>query len=272
MPADSTSAEEVALAAMEGACRLLVAAQGWGRPALGEVVDKGVHEFQTFLDVSIEDRFRATLARAFPEDGFWGEESGFFPGQQGAACWFVDPLDGTSNFLNGRQEVAVSVARYLGDSPLFVCIALPMRGITLSLSHNGMQVKGAAEGLVGGRRAHKLCDGLVGLPSGKKGLDALWERGGPAQRLLQQSRGVRISGALVYELAQVALGELDFRYSLSSSAFDAAAGAALVVASGGCVSDIEGRPWSPDSGSIVAAGNREIHAEGLRLLRGAGSA
>jgi myo-inositol-1(or 4)-monophosphatase len=81
--------------------------QGADAETLG-VATKGLQDFVTVADRRAEDRIRAELARAFPDDGFVGEETGG-TGSSGG-YWVVDPIDGTTNYLRGLRHWGVSIA------------------------------------------------------------------------------------------------------------------------------------------------------------------
>jgi myo-inositol-1(or 4)-monophosphatase len=82
-----------------------------GTQGLGTTT-KGLQDFVTRADTAAEHTIRSELARAFPDDGFIGEETGGAPTQAG--YWVVDPIDGTANYLRGLRHWGVSIA-YVKD-------------------------------------------------------------------------------------------------------------------------------------------------------------
>ncbi|TJU93498.1 MAG: inositol monophosphatase [Mesorhizobium sp.] len=95
-------------------CRKLLASagelamEGYSRlDATQPVAMKGPQDFLTETDGKVEEHIRATLAEAFPQDGFLGEETG---GTGSARMWVVDPIDGTANFMRGIPHFCISIA------------------------------------------------------------------------------------------------------------------------------------------------------------------
>lgn len=85
-----------------------IAMDGYARLGAGPAFTmKGPQDFLTETDGRVEDHIRGTIAEAFPEDGFLGEESG---GSASARMWVVDPIDGTANFMRGIPHFCISIA------------------------------------------------------------------------------------------------------------------------------------------------------------------
>ncbi|ESZ73093.1 inositol phosphatase [Mesorhizobium sp. L103C105A0] len=85
-----------------------LAMEGYARQgAVQPVAMKGPQDFLTETDGKVEEHIRATLAEAFPQDGFLGEEGG---GIGSARMWVVDPIDGTANFMRGIPHFCISIA------------------------------------------------------------------------------------------------------------------------------------------------------------------
>jgi myo-inositol-1(or 4)-monophosphatase len=84
------------------------------------VSTKGLQDFVTVADRRAEDTIRSTLARAFPEDGFFGEETGGSSAASG--YWVVDPIDGTTNYLRGLRHWGVSIAFVRDNAVRIGCI------------------------------------------------------------------------------------------------------------------------------------------------------
>jgi myo-inositol-1(or 4)-monophosphatase len=75
-------------------------------------------------DREVESAIRDAVTRAFPQDGFFGEELGAEPGRSGFV-WVIDPIDGTTPFLAGHATWCVSIAVLAGDRPAAAAIAAP---------------------------------------------------------------------------------------------------------------------------------------------------
>jgi myo-inositol-1(or 4)-monophosphatase len=87
------------------------------------------------------------------------------------------------------------------------------------------------------------------------------------QTLVGKVECIRITGALAYDLASIPIGEMDARISLSAKSVDVAAGGYIVTKAGGVLTDIYGKNWQPNSGTMLAATSKEAHNQLSRLLR-----
>jgi len=241
---------------------------------LGEVENlqvslKGPRNFVTAADRRAEAIVLDELAKARPDYGFLGEETGAHPGTDKANCWIVDPLDGTTNFLHGIPQFAVSIA--LERNGAIVA------AVTYNPANDDLFVAERGKGAflndrrirVAGRR--RLDEAVVacGLPhAGRGDLELARAEIAAAQR---HFAGLRRYGAATLDLAWVAAGRFDAFWERDLSAWDMAAGILLVREAGGFVSDLDGGDAIMAKHQI-AAGNETMHRELLRLLREAGQA
>jgi len=204
----------------------------------------------TEADLAADDLLRAELPR--DGEGWLSEETADDPARLGRRrVWIVDPLDGTREFLAGVPEWCVSIA--LAEDGVAVAggvlapllgeqiLGGPETGVTL----NGRPVRASSRA--------RLAGGVVLVDRW-----ALRRRSGRV--LLGRGFGVRAVGPLAYTLALVATGRADATWGRSAKAeWDIAAGAALVAAAGGHVSDAAGRPlafnrWPPRAPGVMACG------------------
>ena len=203
-------------------------------------------------DRDTEAAIRAVLAAARPEDGVLGEEAGMVAGA-GGIHWLIDPIDGTTNYLYGRPDWAVSVAAVRSEDSrtLAGVVAEPALGRLTEASLGG----GAwAEG-------HRLRrTGSAGLERAL--VEVNW--GSPAQRslapelqraLAPRVRDVRRGGSAAAALAQVADGRADAYWGPGLQAWDGAAGALIAAEAGAEVGDLlrlTDGDW-PAGGDVLAA-------------------
>ncbi len=236
------------------------------RPLLGkpprpaQIAEKAAHDYWTELDVAIEHAVAAVVHAAFPGHAVWGEE--VFTDVDPAAedIWYLDPIDGTRNLVAGRPDVAVSLAWYHRGSPRAAAMWLPCRDLTLVAEADvpGMRVNGELFEAPPAPSPDRALVGMAGdfrAPGDAAVFSALFA--GLATRF----EGIRIAGALAYDLACMALGELDGRVSLHAKPVDVAAGAFLVSHVGGCVQTPAGGAFDVRSPGIVAARSEVLLAE-----------
>jgi myo-inositol-1(or 4)-monophosphatase len=227
---------------------------------------KGPANFVTAADKKAEEILREELAKARPGYGFIGEESGKHVGSDTTHSWIVDPLDGTTNFLHGIPQFAISIALEREGAIVAGLIYNPATD-EMFLAERG---KGAFLNdkrlRVAGRR--RLADSIVavGLPHlGRGDLDL----NAAEMRAVQgKVAGLRRFGSAALDLAWIAAGRFDGYWERGLAPWDMAAGILLVREAGGYVSDLHGNDAMLTSGDIIA-GNETIHRDLLKLLRAA---
>ncbi|MBS0198550.1 MAG: hypothetical protein JSR77_17505 [Planctomycetes bacterium] len=182
--------------------------------------------------------------------------------------WVIDPLDGSRNTVLGRPDVAISIARMNEDSCSLAVIDLPLRKIRLVLRDGVVTVNKVAlsSGIV--NVPDTLSKAFVAVPGDFIKMSD--EEQAVCRVLLQNAAqfaaGIRISGALAFDLAGLALGELGVRVSHKLKPWDVAAGVAIIRALGGWVTDMNGQEWTLASSTILAAASRKLHAEAMSLM------
>ncbi|HTB04248.1 MAG TPA: inositol monophosphatase family protein [Bradyrhizobium sp.] len=251
---------------------MLKAARRAGRSLkrdLGEIENlqvslKGPANFVSLADKRAEQMLLEDLTKARPGYGFVGEEGGLREGQDKSHTWIVDPLDGTTNFLHGIPQFAISIGLQREGTMIAGVIYNPAND-ELYLAERG---KGAFLNdqrlRVAGRR--KLADSVVacGLPHIGRGdfKLSLAELG----EIQPKVAGLRRFGAAALDMAFVAAGRLDGFWERNLQAWDMAAGQIIVREAGGIVSGIEGDDDPLKTGDVIC-GNEFIHAELVKILK-----
>jgi myo-inositol-1(or 4)-monophosphatase len=221
------------------------------------------YDLVTDADRSIEAWLWEETHRAFPNDGFLGEEHGWQIGPTGATDWVIDPIDGTVNFVSGLPWACCSVGALVAGAAEGGLIVDPFRADTyLTASSLGRsELNGAAvEVAPGGDLAGRVV--LLEVPSGTMP-SAL----SPVEEFVQHRDGaVRFMGSGALALAMVASGRTLAVVHLQPSIWDIAAGVALVEHAGGIVLGGDG-PYVPGQPGPLVAGNPAI-CERLQPLLG----
>jgi myo-inositol-1(or 4)-monophosphatase len=230
---------------------------------------KGPANFVTAADRKAEETLRAELSKARPGYGFLGEESGRHAGTDTTHTWIVDPLDGTTNFLHGIPQFAISIALERDDAIVAGVIYNPItddlftaeRGKGAFLNDKRLRVaarRGLANAVIACGLPHR---GRGDLELGLKELGAIQDK----------VAGLRRFGSAALDLAFVAAGRFDGYWERNISSWDIAAGLLMVREAGGFVTDLDGKDAMFTKQHIVA-GNDTIHRELLTLLKAAGKA
>ena len=166
--------------------------------------------------------------------------------------WFLDPLDGTVNFVHGLPMFAVSMGLFVGTVPQLAVVHLPRLGETFTAVRGGGALLNGESIQVSG--AQSLGESILatGFPYRRGELEhSNLENFG---RFFYDVRGVRRMGSAAIDLAYVAAGRLDGYWELHLAPHDVAGGALLVREAGGIVTDCDGGEDWLRGGHIAAAG------------------
>ena len=219
--------------------------------------EKAKNDYVTEVDRAVEREILYHLRKAYPDHQFIGEESGVSAGKNSDYQWFIDPIDGTTNFIYGIPHYAISIGcQYKGRLEHGVVLD-PAKREEFTASRG----KGA---MLNGRRlrvsARKGLEGALiatGIPFNEKSMPYLQPYLNSMEDILQrQSSGIRRMGAASLDLAYVAAGRFDGFWEINLQPWDMAAGILLVTESGGFVSDFAGSNDVLSSGNIVCASNK----------------
>ncbi len=225
---------------------------------------KGPANFVSLADKRAEEILYADLAKARPGYGFIGEEGGTREGTDKSHTWIVDPLDGTTNFLHGIPQFAISIGLQR-ESTIIAGVIYNPANDELYIAERG---KGAFLNdqrlRVAGRRKLNECVIACGLPHIGRGDHELFRR--EMNEIQNRVAGLRRFGAASLDLAFVAAGRLDGYWERNLSPWDLAAGQIMVREAGGTVTDID-TPGDPLNTGDVVCGNEFVHGELGRILR-----
>ncbi|MFT4560636.1 MAG: myo-inositol-1(or 4)-monophosphatase [Gammaproteobacteria bacterium] len=231
---------------------------------LGDVhIDtKGHRDYVTEVDREAESTIIQTLLDAYPGHAIIAEESG----EQGTSdfLWVIDPLDGTTNFLHGYPQFAVSIALKVRGELDQAVVFDPVRNELFTAS------RGVGAQLNNRRLRMRECQGLshalvgTGFPIRNPATLAAYLP--TLTAFLPQVSGVRRAGSACLDLAFLACGRLDGYWEFGLNEWDIAAGALIVQEAGGIVTEPNGSSDFLKSGNILCASPR-IHREMLKTLR-----
>jgi len=228
-----------------------------------KISQKSDRDYVTDVDQRAEDIIVREISRHYPEHGIVAEEMGQRLRPDADIQWYIDPLDGTTNFIHGYPHFAVSIAAWKNGKPLLAVIHDPIRDETFEARNGG--------GAFLNRRRLRV--------SQEKKLDhAMFASGMPAYQrdsidLFQQRMDVcmrnmdayRRGGSAALDLAYVAAGRLDVYWEAGLRSWDIAAGYLLVQEAGGLATDLNGSTVDLEKGDILAT-NPSLHAAMTQLL------
>ncbi len=228
-----------------------------------QVSKKGPADFVSAADLRAESILHEELVKARPGFGFLGEEGGLTEGD-GVNTWIVDPLDGTTNFLHGLPQFAISIALRENSEITYGAVYNPLTDDLYWAERNAGAFLNDRRMRVSSRG--KLDESLIATGIPFMGRDGHERYLATLRAVIANTTGVRRCGAAALDLAYTAAGLYDGFWEYGLSPWDIAAGVLLIQESGGLVSDGDGGRGMLESGDVVAA-NDQLHAPLLTLLR-----
>jgi myo-inositol-1(or 4)-monophosphatase len=223
---------------------------------------KGEVDLVTEADRASERLILDELRKHFPHHAVVAEESGSHAGGSGY-CWYVDPLDGTTNFAHGFPIFAVSIALEHDGEVMVGVVFDPTRDEMFAASRGqGARCNGEP---IRVSRVARLEEALVatGFPSRKRHKNPNIHF---YHQMNMRTHGVRRPGAAAVDLAYVACGRLDSFWEFHLHPWDVAAGKLLVAEAGGVVTDTDGGAHRLDSTSVLAT-NELLHGQMLAAFQ-----
>ncbi len=223
---------------------------------------KSLNDLVSEVDRNAEAAIIQTIHTAYPDHAILAEESG--AAGKSEYVWIIDPLDGTTNYLHGFPQYAVSIGiQHKGVlthgviyDPARNDLYTASRGRGAFLNDRRMRVS----------RRTKLIDGLIGTGFPFRMFQHMDAYVAMMKDLMSKTAGIRRPGAAALDLAAVAAGRFDGFWEIGLSQWDMAAGALMVLEAGGLVSDLNGEENFLERGHIVC-GSPKIFAQLLQTLQ-----
>lgn len=248
----------------QGAFEAVVQAHAIAVQSIGTagISSKGGRNLVTTADIAVEDSIRDRLTSAFSPPVVGEERGGEAPGD-GSAYWLVDPICGTRNFASGIPLYCVNLALVEDGEVTVAVVGDPSTG-EIALAERGggaWTVKGDTVRRLAADDESRTIVVENGKSTGARREHATRVTAAiiRADRWYCRSLGSTISAAYL------AAGRIAAYVEVWATALHIAAGSLLIAEAGGVLSDIEGRPWSIGTDSLVASGSPELH-DGLLAL------
>ncbi|MDB4977550.1 MAG: Inositol-monophosphatase [Myxococcaceae bacterium] len=255
------------VADVEGIARSAGALMMGGYRRSTQITKKGAIDLVTEYDVAVEALVTKELKSTFRHIAIVAEEGQgkrSIERRDDALRFFVDPIDGTTNFAHGHPFFCVSIGLCRGPTPIAGVIYAPALGIiwTGSAAHGAVR---NGEACVVSSRA-TLGDALCATGFGYDVVGAGEDNVAEFRAVQNQARGIRRCGAAALDLALVADGTYDAYWEFMLQPWDLAAGAAIVRAAGGRTSGFAGEDIDVQTGAVIAS-NGLVHDELMTSIR-----
>ncbi len=220
-------------------------------------------DFVTEVDKNAEQAIIEILRDAYPEHAILAEESGASGDDDAEYQWIIDPLDGTTNFIHGFPQYAVSIALKHKGALSHAVVYDTIRNDLYTASKGGGAFLNEKRIRVSKRT--RLDEALIGTGFPYRSFEHIDAYLAIFRELAQKTAGMRRPGAASIDLAYVAAGRLDGFWEFGLSPWDMAAGALLITEAGGLVTNPVGESGFLESGNLVA-GNPRIFAQLLQTI------
>lgn len=258
----STPMLNIALKAARAACTIMNRASD--NLSSLEVHKKAHHDYVSEVDMACERTIIDILREAYPTHQILAEETGVTGPEKSAFQWIIDPLDGTTNFLHGFPQYAISIALKRENEVIEAVVADPVANEVFTATRG-------VGAFVNGRRLRvskrsQMAEALVGTGFPFRRTDDYDAFLKVFKEVAQSTSGLRRAGAASLDLAYVAAGRLDAFWEANLKSWDMAAGSLLVLEAGGLVTDFKGESDYLEKGQIIA-GTPKIFGQLLPMVQ-----
>ena len=220
-----------------------------------QVMTKGPANFVTAADIRTQNTIYDELSYAKPDWSFIMEESKPIRGSNPNSKFIIDPIDGTTNFMHGNPNFAISIAAEIDNkleaaliySPITDEMFIAERGKGAFLNDKRIRVAS--------RKKLSECILITGIPHLGRGDINLFLK--EMKTLIPEVAGIRRSGSAALDLAWVAAGRYDAFWERGLASWDIAAGILMIKEAGGYAQGINGKDSDMWDGNIIS-GNEDI--------------
>ncbi|MDX1284333.1 MAG: inositol monophosphatase family protein [Draconibacterium sp.] len=217
-----------------------------------EIEIKSVSSLVTYVDKTAEQKIVRALKELIPDSGFVAEE-GTAGSNNEKFIWFIDPLDGTTNYIHGLAPFSVSIG-LAEDNELILGVVYEVSSDEMfyawkdsSAYCNGKEIKAATRS--------KSEDALIATGFPYYDFDRLDNYIESMKVLMKTTRGIRRFGSAAIDLSYIAAGRFDAFWEHALHAWDIAAGAFILQQAGGKVTDFNGGDNWLYGGELISASN-----------------
>lgn len=220
-----------------------------------QVKTKGPANFVTASDIRTQKIIYEELSHAKPDWSFIMEESKPIENQNTKARFIIDPIDGTTNFMHGNPNFAISIAAEIDNRLEAAIIYSPITDEMFTAERGKGSFLNDKRIRVATRK--KLSESILitGIPHLGRGNKELFIK--EMDKIIPEVAGIRRSGSAALDLAWIAAGRYDIFWERGLSVWDIAAGILLVREAGGFAKGIDGSDQDLWNGNIIS-GNDDI--------------
>ena len=235
------------------------------RASLGQdrlnISAKQRNDYVTEIDRAAEAAIIETIREAYPAHAILAEESGAAGDSE--TQWIIDPLDGTTNFIHGFPQYAVSIGVAHKGVMSHAVVYDPNRNELFTATKGGGAFLNDKRIRVS--KTAKLAESLIGTGFPFRVFDHVDTYLALFRELTEKTSGLRRPGAASLDLAWVACGRIDGFWEFGLAPWDMAGGSLLITEAGGLVGDLRGEQTYLATGNVVA-GNPKVFSQLLQAI------
>jgi myo-inositol-1(or 4)-monophosphatase len=227
------------------------------------VEKKSANDFVTDVDRAAEQAIIDVIHEAYPTHAILAEESGAKGMGASEYEWIIDPIDGTTNFLHGHSQYAISIALAHKGQVIEAVVYDPSRNDLYTASRGVGAFLNERRIRVSKRIQLNECLIATGFPVVDQSMIDTYLA--ILKDVIAKTAGARREGAASLDLCNVACGRMDGFFEFNLKPWDIAAGSLIVQEAGGIVTDMQGEQTWLESGDIVAA-SPKVLAQLLHII------
>ncbi len=216
----------------------------------------------TVADVETEEKIKEVILNAFPEHGFYGEETGM-TNPDAEFTWLIDPIDGTKSFVRQYPFFSTQIALMHRDELIV--------GVSNGVMFNELAWASKGEGAFLNDQPIRVSEGIVELRDAALSMGNIATLAGQSSRwlgaakLCQQVNRTRGYGDF-YHYHLLASGKIEIIVESDVNILDIAALSVIVNEAGGRFTDLEGQPLNLDTRSVLATSNETLYQKSFSLI------
>lgn len=229
-----------------------------------QVSEKARNDLVSVADREAEATILEAISERFPDHAVLAEETGWHQRSGSRPTWIVDPLDGTTNFVHGIAQFAVSIGVAVEDQIQYAVIFDPIKGDLFRAARGHGAWWNGARCHISDRQDLRGCLLATGFPF--KAHEVLDRYLAIFREAFLRCKAIRRPGSAALDLAYTAAGLFDGFFEFHLAPWDLAAGTLLVEEAGGRVCNLKGGPDFMEEGSVVC-GPTGVVDELLEVIR-----
>ena len=251
----------VMIKASEKASKILI--RDFGEIEKLQVSRKGPKDFVTNSDLKTEKIIIEELKKARPNFSIISEEDGSELNNDKDNTWIIDPIDGTTNFMHGNPNFAISIAAEINGKLEAAIIYSPITDEMFTAERGKGSFLNDKRIRIATRK--KLSDTILvtGIPHLGRGDKELFIK--EMNKIIPEVAGIRRSGSAALDLAWIAAGRYDIFWERGLEIWDIAAGVLLVREAGGFAKGLDGSEKNLWEGNVIAGNDDIINALSEKL-------